>query len=304
MAEIFYDQSKASVLAGKTIVIAGASQGIGAATLTLLNSLGANTFFTDLSPPPSTIASLPSPAPVYIPGDVTSHKVLTTLFETAFTKTGRIDAAIFCAAISEPPALFSPETLTRESLLAEDKVPEKLQRSLDINLTAALNFSRVALGYINSIPQDATLTPSLTLISSIAGITPAPGLFTYASAKHGIIGLTRSLAPYTPGAFHGTRVNAVCPWATDTQLLAGPVKTRWLAEKMPLNTPLCVAKQITQLVLDSSLNGRVVYVAGGRGFDTEAGVEATRPVWMGAENNTIWERGQEILGLGDGWTEK
>lgn len=66
---------------------------------------------------------------------------------------------------------------------------------------------------------------------------------------------------------------------------------------MPLNTPTCVAKQITQLILSPTLNGRVVYVAGGRGFDTECGVEATRPQWMGEANNKIWERGQEILGL-------
>jgi len=65
---------------------------------------------------------------------------------------------------------------------------------------------------------------------------------------------------------------------------------------MPLNTPDDVARQIVQCVVDTSLNGRVVYVAGGRGFDTEAGVVATQGTWMGEENCAIWNRGQEILG--------
>lgn len=136
---------------------------------------------------------------------------------------------------------------------------------------------------------------SIVLVSSIAGITEAPGLFAYSAAKHGVIGMMRALRPWAP-AKYGVRANAICPWATDTQLLAG-VKARWVKEKMPLNQPVDVGRMIVQCAASGSLNGKAVFVAGGRGFDTEEGVERTQPQWMGQENSATFQRGQEILGL-------
>jgi NAD(P)-dependent dehydrogenase (short-subunit alcohol dehydrogenase family) len=136
---------------------------------------------------------------------------------------------------------------------------------------------------------------SIVLVSSIAGITEAPGLFAYSPAKHGVIGLMRALRPWAPVKYN-VRVNAICPWATDTQLLDG-VKDRWVAEKMPMNTPGDVARIIVQCVGDKELNGRAVFVLGGSGFDTEEGLDKTRPIWMGAENAAQFDRGQKILGL-------
>ena len=136
---------------------------------------------------------------------------------------------------------------------------------------------------------------SIVLVSSIAGITEAPGLFSYSPAKHGIIGLMRALRPWAPVKY-GIRANAICPWATDTQLLGG-VKSRWVQEKMPMNTPEDVARMIVQCALDRSLNGKAVFVSGGRGFDTEEGIERTQPQWMGEKNSKEFQKGQDLLGL-------
>jgi len=136
---------------------------------------------------------------------------------------------------------------------------------------------------------------SIVLVSSIAGITEAPGLPAYSSAKHGVIGLMRALRPWAPVRYN-VRANAVCPWATDTQIFGG-VRKRWVEEDMPLNQPEDVANMILQCAGDSKLNGRAVYVAGGRGFDTEEGHDRTLPQWLGEDNAKIWLRGQEILGL-------
>ena len=92
------------------------------------------------------------------------------------------------------------------------------------------------------------------------------------------------------------RANAICPWATDTQIFAG-VRKRWIEEKMPLNQPEDVAKMILQSAADSNMNGKAIYVAGGRGFDTEEGYDKTLPQWMGEENAKTWLKGQEVLGL-------
>lgn len=166
----------------------------------------------------------------------------------------------------------------------------------------------MALAYMkrDSSPNGADGGPddfskSIVLTSSIAGITEAPGLFAYSAAKHGVIGIMRALRRFAP-AKYGVRANAICPWATDTQLLAG-VAPKWRKEKMPMNTPKDVALLILQCAADASLNGKAVFVAGGHGFDTEEGIDRTLPQWMGEENAKVFLRGQEILGLGDNWVD-
>lgn len=66
---------------------------------------------------------------------------------------------------------------------------------------------------------------------------------------------------------------------------------------MPLNTVQDVGRIILQCSADHTLNGKAVYVAGGRFFDTEEGIDRTLPQWMGEENAREWLKGQKILGL-------
>lgn len=163
--------------------------------------------------------------------------------------------------------------------MAQEPVP--LKDHIDINLVSVVSFCRIALAYMkasHSSGDHKDFSKSIVLVSSIAGITEAPGLFAYSPAKHGVIGLMRALRPWAPPRY-GVRVNALCPWATDTQLLG--VKERWVQEKMPLNTPTDVGKIILQCSADKGLNGRAVFITGGRFFDTEEGVDRTLPQWMG-----------------------
>lgn len=59
--------------------------------------------------------------------------------------------------------------------------------------------------------------------SSVAGFVSSPGLGHYTAAKHGIIGLTKTLAMEL--APHDVTVNAVCPSAVDTPMTGGIVET-------------------------------------------------------------------------------
>jgi NAD(P)-dependent dehydrogenase (short-subunit alcohol dehydrogenase family) len=64
-------------------------------------------------------------------------------------------------------------------------------------------------------------------VSSVAGVTGIPYVTAYVAAKHGLVGLTKSLA--AEFAKRGVTVNAVCPGYVDTDLVAGSVSA--LAEK-------------------------------------------------------------------------
>ncbi|KAF9768736.1 hypothetical protein IL306_013919, partial [Fusarium sp. DS 682] len=90
------------------------------------------------------------------------------------------------------------------------------------------------------------------------------------------------------------RVNAVCPWGTDTQMIDN-VRSIWEKHRLPLNKPRDVAQFLSQLATDKTLSGKSVLVAGGRGFDTEEGIDRTLPEWFGPLTEEFL-RGQKALG--------
>lgn len=144
------------------------------------------------------------------------------------------------------------------------------------------------------ITNKSSFSKSIVLLSSIAGITEAPGLFGYSPAKHGVIGLMRALRPFTPSRY-GLRANAICPWATDTPMFA-PIRERWASEQMPLNSPEDVGRVVLQCAADPAVNGNAVFVGGGRAFDTEGPLTELLPHWLG-EMTSVWLKGQDVLGL-------
>jgi NAD(P)-dependent dehydrogenase (short-subunit alcohol dehydrogenase family) len=61
----------------------------------------------------------------------------------------------------------------------------------------------------------------IVAIASIVGLRASPNVAPYTTAKHGMIGLMRSIALETAGK--GVTVNAVCPGYVDTELIRGPL---------------------------------------------------------------------------------
>ncbi|ERS98569.1 hypothetical protein HMPREF1624_05354 [Sporothrix schenckii ATCC 58251] len=303
MTAIPFSREMLNTLSGKVVVLTGGAQGVGAATVQLAYEAGAHVFFGDwaddkgrslaasVQKSVKSVKSAGSGSVTFQKVDVREYASQLALFDAAYQAHGRVDVAVSCAAVSEPAGFFEPEHLDLESIRQE---PTELRSRLDINLTSVLLFSRMALAYMKASPQDGT-SRSIVLVSSIAGITEAPGLFAYSTAKHGVIGLMRALRPYTPRRY-GVRVNAICPWATDTQLLAGVVD-KWVQEKLPLNQPSDVAGLILQCAADATLNGKAVLVAGGTGYDTEEGYDKTQAQWMGEQLSAEFNRGQRVLGL-------
>lgn len=97
-----------------------------------------------------------------------------------------------------------------------------VQHSLDAwNKTVAMNLTGAFLCAKHVAPKmiEGGRGGRIVNTASIAGKRGGPGMSAYSAAKHGVIGLTRSLAMEL-GQF-GITVNAVCPGFVETQLLEG-----------------------------------------------------------------------------------
>lgn len=174
---------------------------------------------------------------------------------------------------------------------------------LDVNLLGSLYFSRIASVYLRENRKHGE-DRSLTLVSSVAGFKESPGLFVYQASKHGVLGLMRSLRKYISSpTLHNIRVNAICPWMTETAMVAG-IEDQWRKANLPVNSPLSVAKIIAGVLSRPDLNGTTMYVEGGRAWEIEQNIDRLQPQWLGEEPSASLEKGQATLGDGMNWTSK
>jgi NAD(P)-dependent dehydrogenase (short-subunit alcohol dehydrogenase family) len=99
-----------------------------------------------------------------------------------------------------------------ESAPAEKISAELWTKTLNVNLTGAFFSVQPALAGMRTKKWGRII-----FIASTAGIRAAPYIAPYVAAKHGVIGLMRTLALET--AKDGITVNAVCPSYTETPML-------------------------------------------------------------------------------------
>lgn len=99
-----------------------------------------------------------------------------------------------------------------EGGLGEDFDAERYRYSMGVNLDGVVYGANSAVPYLKANGEGA-----IVVTSSVAGVLPSPDLY-YSAAKHGLIGLARSLA-LVLYRDHIT-VNAICPGFVNTRLIA------------------------------------------------------------------------------------
>ncbi|CAM4037965.1 SDR family NAD(P)-dependent oxidoreductase [Bordetella tumulicola] len=232
---------QADLFAGKTVLVTGATQGIGAAIANRLASLGARTIAAGLS---SDSTDLSSDIEVRI-GDVSKAEDV----ETLLVGLDALDIVVNCAGIIRRGAEHDPAVF--EQVLA-------------VNLTGTMRVCSAARERLAR--RRGCIVNTASMLSFFGGsLVPA-----YAASKGGVAQLTKSLA--LAYAEDGIRVNAIAPGWIATPLTRAlqedPVRSAPILSRTPLGrwgTPQDVAEGAVFLCTPAAafMTGVILPVDGG-----------------------------------------
>jgi NAD(P)-dependent dehydrogenase (short-subunit alcohol dehydrogenase family) len=240
----------------RVAVITGGTQGIGRRTAELLSERGYRIAIIDLHEPLATLKAIESTGgdAFGCAGDITSESTISDFAQQVFARYGRADVLVNNAGIS----LISP---------AEHTSFSDYRRVLEVNLVAPFLLARTF-----GEAMLAAGSGSIVNVASVAGLVAVSDRAAYNTSKHGLIGLTRTLAAEWGG--RGVRVNAVCPGWVKTEMdvadqAGGSYTDADITGRVPMArfaTPDDIGRAIAFLadpVESSFINGQALAIDGG-----------------------------------------
>lgn len=243
------------LLEGKTVVITGASRGIGKAVALKLAAEGANVAFSDLKLDEN-MEALENELKAFgvnakgYASDASSFEGSEQFINEVVNDFGTVHVLVNNAGI------------TRDNLLMR-MTESDWDLVLKVNLKSAFNLTKAV--------QKVMLKNrfgSIINMSSVVGVRGNAGQANYSASKAGMIGFTKSVAQELGS--RNVRCNAIAPGFIETEMtakLSEEVKKEW-AEKIPLRRggkPEDVANAVVFLASDLSayITGQVLNVCGG-----------------------------------------
>ncbi|MDM0040909.1 3-hydroxybutyrate dehydrogenase [Variovorax sp. J22G21] len=196
------------MLKGKTALVTGSTSGIGLAIAKALAQQGANLVlngFGDAEGPQTEITALGVQA-AYHGADMSKPEQIEDMMKFAASKFGRVDILVNNAGIQHVAKV-------------EDFPPERWDAVIAINLTSAFHTTRLAVPAMRAANWGRIIN-----VASAHGLVASAQKSAYVAAKHGIVGLTKSVALET--ATTGITSNAICPGWVLTQLVQKQIDDR------------------------------------------------------------------------------
>jgi NAD(P)-dependent dehydrogenase (short-subunit alcohol dehydrogenase family) len=244
---------------GRIVIVTGAGSGIGRATAVRLAKEGAQVVGCDLATDAlgETAAEIAAAdgAAVMVLADVTRQSDVDELVQRAEDTFGPVDAIANVAGVMD---WFLP---------AHEVDDETWAKVLAVNVEGPMRLTRAVIPGMLARGRG-----SIVNIASEAGLRGAAGGFAYTTAKHAVLGQTRSVA-WTYREV-GVRCNAVCPGAVATNLgTSAQPRSDWGVDRLkpvlrlrgPSVDPDEIAATISWLTSDEAANitGAIITADGG-----------------------------------------
>jgi NAD(P)-dependent dehydrogenase (short-subunit alcohol dehydrogenase family) len=184
----------------RVAVITGGAQGIGRRTAELFSERGYCVGVVDMREPSATLKAIEAKGGEALGycGDITDEEIVGEFAQQVLDRYGRVDVLVNNAGIS----LISP---------AEETSFADYRRVIEVNLVAPFLLCRI---FGKKMLEAGS--GSIVNVASVAGLLGVSDRAAYNASKHGLIGLTRTLAAEWGG--RGVRVNAVCPGWVKTEM--------------------------------------------------------------------------------------
>jgi 3-oxoacyl-[acyl-carrier protein] reductase len=243
-------------LSNKVAIVTGSARGIGRAIALKLAEVGADVVVNDIAAAAEALESTANEIralnrkALAVTADVSSSPDVARLIETAASTMGRIDILVNNAGV------------TRDQLLMR-MTDEDWDTVLNIDLKSAFLCTRAVLRHMMKQRWGRIVN-----IASVVGIMGNAGQANYASAKAGVIGLTKSIAKEVGS--RGITANAIAPGFIETRMTEqlDEKQRQALLQRIPLGsigTPRDVAEAVAFLASEEAkyITGQVLVIDGG-----------------------------------------
>jgi 3-hydroxybutyrate dehydrogenase len=201
-------------LSGRSAVVTGAASGIGRAVAEELAAHGACVLVADLNPDQGQQVADSLPRAIFQRADVASREECKALIDRAVNEWGGVDILVNNAGLQH----VSP---------IEEFPEDRWELLIRVMLIGSFLLTKYALPHMYARGWGRIVN-----MSSIHGLVASPYKSAYIAAKHGLIGLTRTVALEAGEKGVGVTCNAVCPSYVRTPLVERQIDDQAKANHM------------------------------------------------------------------------
>jgi short-subunit dehydrogenase len=220
----------------RTIIVTGASLGVGRATAAQFLREGANVVLVARRAEPLEHAAAELGAPdrvLTVPADVANHDALVELVRATLERFGAIGGLVNNAG-----AHFRGPVHTREA--------SELSAMVDVNLRAPIVLSNLVLPYLQ------VSGGFIVNVASLAGKVPLDGAATYSATKFGLRAFSYAMAEELRGT--NVSVSVVSPGPIDTGFIMDELDE---VEDIVLSQTICSADDVAKMIVDCAIDQRI-----------------------------------------------
>lgn len=241
-------------LAGRVAVVTGSTSGIGLGVARALAEAGADLVINGLGDKAAIDATCGNLAALggrvaYDAANLLDPAGAAGLIENGIARFGRVDILVNNAGIQHVAPV-------------EDFPVEKWDAIIALNLSAAFHTIRAAFG-----PMKASGYGRIINVASAHAIVASPFKGAYVAAKHGMLGLTKTVA--LEGAQAGVTCNAICPGYVWTPLvenqIADTAKARGIDRESVIRDVLLAAQPSKRFASVEEIGALAVFLCGSGG---------------------------------------